>query len=124
MSDNKSLYFFIKNEVVDKLIEPSNFSDWQRLLHPSLFNQPCSISSITNSISNPTNIISHVENSSVSNKDLESYYLKNMKIRYLVKKFVNNLKIKVAKKRLIGKEDLRTFEEIKEEDAIDVICLK
>jgi hypothetical protein len=123
-----NLYFFIEDESLkDKLndmIKENDFSlyRWQKKLVPEHIYE------------RNNNIIHHVVDSTTDStssdvkdgclEDLETYYMKNMKIRYLLRKFVCIVKTKIAKRRIIGKEDLRTFETIKEDDAIDIICHK
>jgi hypothetical protein len=108
------LYFFytydfpindkIKDILGDDLKKSYSLTEWQTDILPK------------------PNLISHV-GAEDSNEDyLRKYYMKNMKIRYWINRFVRNLKTKIAKKRIVGKEDLRTFELIKDDDAIDIVC--
>jgi len=121
-----NLYFFLEDESLkDKLndmIKENDFSfyRWQKKLVPEHICE------------RNNTIIHHVVDSTtdssssdiLKDSSLEKYYMKNMKIRYLLRKFVCIVKTKIAKRRIIGKEDLRTFETIKEDDAIDIVCYK
>jgi hypothetical protein len=100
----ENLYFFLEDETLkDKLndmIKENDFSfyRWQKKLVPEHIRQ------------RNNNLIRHVVDSTSSDilkdsslEDLETYYMKNMKIRYLIRKFVCIVKTKIAKRRIIGK---------------------
>ncbi len=102
-----NLHFFLEDESLKEklsdMIKENDFSfyRWQKKLVPEHIYQ------------RNNNLISHVSpigidsadkddsdnDVIVNNSSLENYYMKNMKIRYLIRKFICKVKTKIAKKK-------------------------
>ena len=53
---------------------------------------------------------------------LQKEYEQQMKLRWLVQKWIQRLRTRLYRRRLVGETDLRTLEPIAKKDAVQVVC--